>query len=671
VDWTAPDAVMNFYLSIPDHRLCHSKFEKVNLGKFQHPVSCGNKSVSSFSLRGYLFNVAALSLGFHGVDRRKAQSAMQDGIKEVSSSGGLPSKPSLKQHAHESITASCANQLDKAAYIYGDYTNLEKQRLILAVLTPTQTYHGRQNQTLRDAKSTVPWEIDMCSGGFAKCEQLSMTTIRYRRIYRKMGIESSWGPMRLCLADPRLQKSEEHVQLLVDLVFQIVLEHTKRNLVFSHGLPRRQCLWLSGDGRAAEFLKRLEADKEIYMVLKTCTFEGSELMVKRSLFAKPSVKHLLACVEAENWLPSERLRSHIAEKCQRIIGSQIVEDTFNKCKKKIDCQTNTLTGPISMMATALDSKVISKTHRYEELVPNSVVVPRDCVLANSVCHAPLLRKNLEPSTASLELWKIAGFGDAGWHSPGAAGYTVPCADIEVCRQASSAGKMSLINQAIFSQLVHQGLVVRKKGAGSPWKCAVGCVDGRLAVLWPMKEVGPMKWSFDCTGTRELVAVFDDEEWEATPVVFTSPMRQAIESELVAEGRSLTALDAEASDTHGDLVVLVQAEGDGKVMSLMHAALMSGFWALPVSYMMAVCALKRWDVTTMSLAGLLTTIAKKALPIYSDAILAQILARRIGTMDSQQHMEDIMELEWVADIFDKTVAEEIQQQANTAKAHKSL
>eukprot|EP00959_Pyramimonas_sp_CCMP1952_P301663 6311889-Pyramimonas_sp.AAC.2 len=68
---------------------------------------------------------------------------MQDGIKEVSSSGGLPSKPSLKQHAHESITASCANQLDKAAYIYGDYTNLEKQRLILAVLTPTQTYHGR------------------------------------------------------------------------------------------------------------------------------------------------------------------------------------------------------------------------------------------------------------------------------------------------------------------------------------------------------------------------------------------------------------------------------------------------------------------------------------------------------------------------------------------------
>eukprot|EP00959_Pyramimonas_sp_CCMP1952_P080780 1687817-Pyramimonas_sp.AAC.1 len=41
------------------------------MGKFQQPVQAAGKSIELFGLKAYLTNVAALSLGFKGADRKK------------------------------------------------------------------------------------------------------------------------------------------------------------------------------------------------------------------------------------------------------------------------------------------------------------------------------------------------------------------------------------------------------------------------------------------------------------------------------------------------------------------------------------------------------------------------------------------------------------------------
>ncbi|CAK0828809.1 unnamed protein product, partial [Prorocentrum cordatum] len=116
---------------------------------------------------------------------------------------------------------------------------------------------------------------------------------------------------------------------------------------------------------------------------------------------------------------------------------------------------------------------------------------------------------------------------------------------------------------------------------------------------------------------------------------------------------------------------IMIEGSGGVRSLLYIGLLNGFWDLPVSYLKRLCDYKGWDVGCCSITGVLTALAKHILPVFSESVLLSILMRRIKTMDAVEHIEDMLELEWVADICDKGVADELHQQAAAARAHKSL
>eukprot|EP00959_Pyramimonas_sp_CCMP1952_P050729 1059928-Pyramimonas_sp.AAC.1 len=80
----------------------------------------------------------------------------------------------------------------------------------------------------------------MIRGDMYKCERLSMTLLVARRYFKDMGIPPNWSPMQMCLADPKVVQSDVSAERLASLVCALTLEHTKRNLTFSHGYPRRQ-----------------------------------------------------------------------------------------------------------------------------------------------------------------------------------------------------------------------------------------------------------------------------------------------------------------------------------------------------------------------------------------------------------------------------------------------
>lgn len=127
--------------------LLWQKGEKVNLGKYMHPVTVSAATILDYGEKSYLYNVAALSLGHRGLDRRQAAPAAPSAGSAAGSSTDAPvaveGRATLAQHAHQSFTQATANQLDKAAWLYGDLDNLATQTIIINALKPTAVYHGK------------------------------------------------------------------------------------------------------------------------------------------------------------------------------------------------------------------------------------------------------------------------------------------------------------------------------------------------------------------------------------------------------------------------------------------------------------------------------------------------------------------------------------------------
>ncbi len=123
---------------------------QVNLGRFQAPIYVANRQLAQFSTKAFLYNAAALELGFRGADRRKppkpppadpapAAPAPDAGPADLAE----PAKKTLKVLSHEGWCPEAANMLDRAAYLYGQRDNYFTQRLMVRCLTPTSEWHSR------------------------------------------------------------------------------------------------------------------------------------------------------------------------------------------------------------------------------------------------------------------------------------------------------------------------------------------------------------------------------------------------------------------------------------------------------------------------------------------------------------------------------------------------
>ena len=118
--------------------------------------------------------------------------------------------------------------------------------------------------------------------------------------YDGMGIETQWSGGTIQLAHPRVSLSDDFASMLGDVMAATVLELTRRNLTFTHGVPRRQTLLLDEASRDA-YMKEFQRDAILYDKLVGSCFKGQEFIVSRSVFQLTSVKQLLACLNADDW----------------------------------------------------------------------------------------------------------------------------------------------------------------------------------------------------------------------------------------------------------------------------------------------------------------------------------------------------------------------------------
>ncbi len=179
---------------------------------------------------------------------------------------------------------------------------------------------ARQSKELRSLHKTVPYELDQIDGGHMKTEQMGMLAILHSKGYSVQGIEMSWAHMELQANTAQMAVSDDFASLAVDLSVAITEQHVRRNMVFSHGLPRRQVCLL--DANLAEpFVKQLRADIELHERIKAMSFDGVELYLQRSVFTHVSVRQLIGCLGEENWQVTpgtplgSQLLAHAASRC--------------------------------------------------------------------------------------------------------------------------------------------------------------------------------------------------------------------------------------------------------------------------------------------------------------------------------------------------------------------
>ncbi len=213
------------------------------------------------------------------------------------------------------------------------------------------------------------------------------------------------------------------------------------------------------------------------------------------------------------------------------MASQLIEDCFNKVKHRTDRKGNSVCPAWAGMATIIDSKVLSVTHKYKEIDRTEELPLRASAFAPHTFKPVLQKSKLDAGIKAMNLTDIAGHGSPTWYSTGAAGYSQPYVDVALLRHAEYYDCLNKLDRRWLSQLVTPKMLFRRVGTPT-WHFGMGSLQKSMAVGWPAKEVKPGCWLPDATNQhRKPFLVVDVGDWEAVEVELQSPLHQAVQIEL--------------------------------------------------------------------------------------------------------------------------------------------
>jgi hypothetical protein len=294
-----------------------SKQEKTNMGKYQQFVRTGKKSLPLFALKGLLYRYACHVLGvkYKLADAKPAPAvaalgAAADAPMPVVAAAAAIDRPTLKQQAVTTADVSpiVENQLQKAAGIYSDMTRYHKHNLIVSVMHATMVFHSEQNKQLRSCTGGAEWELRMLKGAIHDHTRLTMYTTQALKYYNDFGIELGWRPVdAICINHPRVKFSDDQAAMLWDLCFAVTRGHVGRNLVFTHGYPKRFAL-LTDDSTRDAALALLKKDRLFDELVQTMEDDWARKFNRRSVFQRLTVKQVVLCIDVEGGLCTERYR---------------------------------------------------------------------------------------------------------------------------------------------------------------------------------------------------------------------------------------------------------------------------------------------------------------------------------------------------------------------------
>ncbi len=152
---------------------------------------------------------------------------------------------------------------------------------------------------------TIPFELEQIKGAYKHTERLSMSGMLFSKGYGDVGMETTWPEMSIHAGSARVAASGHFSELLADLSMAIVCQHARRNLTFTHGMPRRQVMLLD-DELQKVFIEELRNDLLIHEKIGNLDFVGHESYMSRSVFNLVAVRQIYSCLKEDGFLVTAR-----------------------------------------------------------------------------------------------------------------------------------------------------------------------------------------------------------------------------------------------------------------------------------------------------------------------------------------------------------------------------
>ncbi len=368
---------------------------------------------------------------------------------------------------------------------------------------------------------------------------------------------------------------------------------------------------------------------------------------------------------------ARRLTDFLAKKCKRHISQQVIEDGFNVLKSSVSKKANSTATPTYAWSHLVDKAVLSNKYHFNE-VPRLPSLPaRAPAFAPETWTPVMSRSKQDDCIKSAELYRIVGFGDCEWYSPGAVGYLGPLADLEAARQAHSQGALARLGHRDYCRLLNKNMIVRKNtDPEDVWFFGVGNCDGTIAITWPARQVGEGQYIADIAKNRSLHAIFSPDDWTAQPVKWISPLHRAFLKQ-ADEQKAGPTDDVHVKAAHHYDAMEIVAVTTGPASSLWQVAAAAAFYDLPLTFLRELCARRDIEVDDVTLLTTLEAMYRNAYPDAStEDVIAMLDRRSVTFQSSMTHVNDLCAMEEVTDVFDKGFSEQLIAEIKEARVVES-
>jgi hypothetical protein len=493
---------------------------------------------------GYLLVAIEEDL-LHGVSFEQLFCGMKSSKPHASSSAAAvdTTMQAATDSSEAALRKACCNLLVLACMMLSVKTNQLRQRMIVHMSSPLESWHSQQNSTLRDAHSTSTWWLAQLQGGLWRTARAFVASLEDTVSFERLGFTLLASAEDAI--DFKRTRTLEELEHIVDdedelanlggkLCMSLLGEFLFRLVWVWRGWPMQSVLLLSQDHRA-HCLDTFKDDLRLFRLVDGMTTAAAKKVAGRSLFKLKSVQCLAGWIEEAGGVCDDSVLAAVQTLHRRLVATQAIEDGFHVCRDLENRHLNKKAIPRNCFFGLVNSKVLAGRHHFKGLscdhqpVAPAARVPDDAFNGHEV-FKPVLRAGAE----SLQLESIVGYRDPDWYSPGPEGLMVPHCDLAMLAELESSGQLHLLQHAWLSKFFEiDNLLVRRIEYGAPWHFVLAAPPDTCAIGWPAKAVVLDDTDVQCfaldssAASASWLAVSSLDDWEAMSFRWRCPLWQQL------------------------------------------------------------------------------------------------------------------------------------------------
>lgn len=651
-DLAGDDTAQNLWSYLMSENPFMRTNSKLVKSRFMAFCRFARQEAKHFTLRAFVYIYVCLEMGWLSSWQAKAVSVLGAPNGEFATGSTSSKREAAEEKA---LRQSCQNHMVLAAVTFGQYENGRKLRAILQLTLPLEEWHSHQNTFLRSVSASVSWSLDQVSGGFmAHLVDIARATQQEASLTEVPFILPRVAQLAQPLDDMEIDAEDSLATMMCDGALSLCGFRLMRHTWQIRGWPSRLILLLR-PAIADLALQSFRKDYNNFMALSSNPhgFAGMKALTSRSVFHLTCVRQCVETAKAHEWTVSPALVEHVRMSQSRLLGSQIVEDGFNRQKNAVRMANRRGTVQRSM-SSLMEAHVLDQVHHFTPLPASSSAMPRGDCLPDSVFRAQL-------QSLPKELLGVMGKrASVDWYTSTPHMYCRPFADLAMSDFVHRFGLERMVDNAwlgcIFSARHH--VLVRHMHAGDPsqWMFPIIAVDKSVCIWWPVvrgefegggefytlqhKQV--QLWSL-------LIPLLDMSMWQAQLFEWRSPAWQG--------------QHRPASCTHADGFALRAFPTSG-TMTLLEACAHRGFWNLGLQFLLRLGGYLQVAVSKdMDLTEVLERLLKHILGVSDEGLLKFLEARVAAAEATEEALNlesEVANMDEAEQLLDKADVEQLKK-----------